>query len=211
MDCKSTVDSFDNDTRQDRPKTKSPSRRRRDTARAKNFFARLHDRLQHQKITNRYSTDTYSVPPPHTPSHQTLATKTQDTPDPDNNETTPTNSQTTDGKQIYQDFELMLKLSRVEEEQSLTTALRHLVRHRHTKGTLITFPTPEAVDRIQLRANNLPTDIDKLEDLLHKTFIRREETLDIKKLYKDFVMTHGRLTYDMTKKWPESHIHTRHP
>lgn len=202
MDCKPIVDSLDNNKRQDTPKTKSPSRRKRDTDRAKNFFARLHDRLRLQQTKDSDPTEINSQPPP-----QTL---TQDTPDP-HHETTPTNRHTTDGKQIYQDFELMLKLSRLEEAQTLTTALRQLVRHRHPKGKQITFPTPEAVDRIQLRANNLPTDIDKLEDLIHKTFIRREETLDIEQLYKDFVMTHGRLTYDMTKKWPESHIHTRHP
>lgn len=37
------------------------------------------------------------------------------------------------------------------------------------------------------------------------------EKLDIEQLYKDFVLTHDRITYDYTQKWPASLIYTRHP
>ena len=41
---------------------------------------------------------------------------------------------TVDPSKIYQDFELTLQLSRIEETPILTTALRHIIRKRHKKG-----------------------------------------------------------------------------
>lgn len=104
-----------------------------------------------------------------------------------------------------------MKLTRLEELKNLMTALRHYIRKTHPKGSSMTFPVPEAVDRIQLKCANFPTDVEGLEELIKKVFQRREEVLDIGELYNDFVKTHGRITYDFTQKWPNSHIHTRHP
>lgn len=111
----------------------------------------------------------------------------------------------------YESVEYDMRLTRLEEPKLLTTALRHLIRTSHPKGGYITFPVPEAVDRIQLKCACLPTDAVQLKELTERVFQRREETLDLENLYNDFVKTHGRNTHDFTQKWPMSHIHTRHP
>ncbi|KAG5870368.1 hypothetical protein JTB14_016135 [Gonioctena quinquepunctata] len=104
-----------------------------------------------------------------------------------------------------------MKLSRLEEPKILITALRHYVRHKHTKGDKVTFPVPGAVDRIQLKCYNIPTEVDELEGLLKQVFSRRNEVLDLEELYRDFALTHGRIAFDHTKSWPLCHIHLRSP
>lgn len=111
----------------------------------------------------------------------------------------------------YENTELSMKLARLEEPKILITALRHIVRKTHPNGNRVTFPVPEAVDRLQLKCNCLPTNETELLDLLKQVYKRRDESLDIDEVYKDFVMTHGRITIDYTQKWPNSHLHTRHP
>lgn len=118
---------------------------------------------------------------------------------------------TVDPSRIYQDFELTLQLSRMEETPTLTTALRHIIRKKHEKGKNITFPTIEAVDRIQLRSQNLPTDPDNLLQLTTKVFERRGESFDLEDIYQQFVVAHGRIALNAREKWPDSHIHTHHP
>lgn len=49
---------------------------------------------------------------------------------------------------IYSHTQISLMLSRLEEAGTSTTALSHAVRIKHTSGRTITFPLPEAVDRI---------------------------------------------------------------
>lgn len=116
-----------------------------------------------------------------------------------------------DPNQIYENFELNLRLSRLEEERHLTMALRHLVRNMHPNGNKITFPTLAEVDRIQLRCINLPTDPDTLKSLIDQVYDRRGETYDLESIYRQFVMTYGRIVIDPKQNWPNSHIHTRHP
>lgn len=116
-----------------------------------------------------------------------------------------------DPTKIYQDFELTLQLSRLEETSILTTALRHIVRLKSEKGNTITFPTLEAVDRIQLKSSNLPTNPSQLLELVKKVFDRRGESLEVGAIYKQFVAAHGRIAFNYQEKWPHSHIHTYHP
>lgn len=111
----------------------------------------------------------------------------------------------------YKNIEYGMKLTRLEDPTILIIALRHYTRITHPKGNTITFPVPEAFDRIQLKCANLPTDVEELGELMKKVFHRRDEKLDIEELYNDFVKTHGRITFDHTQKWPHSQIHTRHP
>lgn len=112
---------------------------------------------------------------------------------------------------LYENIEYSMRLSRLEEPKILMLALRHFVRKAHPNGKNVAFPVPEAFDRIQLKCANLPTDVGELKELLLKVHYRRNEVLDIEDLYSDFVKTHGRITYDFTQKWPQSHIFTRHP
>lgn len=116
-----------------------------------------------------------------------------------------------DPTEIYKNFEINMQLSRLEEERTLTTALRHVIRNTHLKGKTITFPTIEAVDRIQLRTCNLPTDAIKLKELIDLVFKRREEICDTDEIYRQFVMTYGRITLDPKQSWPNNQLHTRHP
>ncbi|KAK9701496.1 hypothetical protein QE152_g30585 [Popillia japonica] len=136
---------------------------------------------------------------------------------------------------IYNGIEMSMRLRRLEDVPILTAALRQLIRTLHPKGDTITFPCPEAVDRIHLKSNGLPTESAELHELLklaferrdevnglptesaelHEllklAFERRDEVLDLEKTYSDFAKTHGRIAFDPTQKWPQSVVHTRHP
>ena len=114
-------------------------------------------------------------------------------------------------REMYDNIENTMRLSRLEEKANLTTALRHIVRSIHPKGKSITFSSPEAVDRLELKSVNLPTNSDELWELINKAFHRRGENIDLERVYGDFVMSHGRITLDPKKEWPHSHIHTYHP
>lgn len=114
-------------------------------------------------------------------------------------------------KALYETMETNMRLTRLEEAATLTTALRHLVRHIHPRGKQIGFPVPGAVDRIQLKCCNLPTDPEELRKLIEMVFRRREEPLDIDELYRDFAITHGRIITDMTQPYPACYGYTRHP
>nr|CAD7200348.1 unnamed protein product [Timema douglasi] len=59
--------------------------------------------------------------------------------------------------QIY-NLKETLRLSRLEEQQTLHISMRHIIRSGHEKRASIAFPTPEALNRIQLRSMNLPTE-----------------------------------------------------
>lgn len=79
---------------------------------------------------------------------------------------------------MYINIENAMRLSRLEEEKNLLAALRHLVRCLHEGGRNIAFPFPEAIDRIQVRCSNIPTDPQELQRLVNLVFQRREETLN---------------------------------
>lgn len=125
--------------------------------------------------------------------------------------TNKTNTQMTFKPFTYENTEISMKLARLEDPKTLIMALRHIVRKTHPNGNKITFPVPDAVDRLQLKCQCLPTEETELLDLLKQVYKRRDEELDINEVYRDFVMTHGRITVDFTQKWPNSHLHTRHP
>lgn len=112
---------------------------------------------------------------------------------------------------IYNGIEMSMRLRRLEDVPILTAALRQLIRTLHPKGDTVTFPCPEAVDRIHLKSNGLPTKSAELHELLKLAFERRGEVLNLEKTYSDFAKTHGRIAFDPTQKWPQSAVHTRHP
>ena len=124
---------------------------------------------------------------------------------------TPKDTIEEDPKALYERAEFNMKLARLEEATNLTMALRHIVRHIHPRGNKIAFPVPVAVDSIQLKCCSLPTEPAELRKLVEMVFRRREEPLDIDELYRDFVITHGRIITDMTKPYPECYAYTRHP
>jgi len=103
------------------------------------------------------------------------------------------------------------KLSILEDPQILVVALRHLVRNLQDEGERITFPIPNAVDRITLKRNNIPTDPGELLLLVDEVFERRAEYLDLNEVHRDFVKAHGRAVLDLRESWPRCYAHTRHP
>lgn len=111
---------------------------------------------------------------------------------------------------VYDEFELMLKLSRLEERDTHLAALRHLVRKVHENGEKITFPIPDAVDRMDLRTKNLPTETTELKRLMEAAYNRRGETFDIDEVYKDFVLSYGRIAFDASQAFPHCYVHIRH-
>lgn len=115
-----------------------------------------------------------------------------------------------DVNDLYNNLEDSMRLSRLEEKAMLNVALRHIVRHLHPKGDKITFSSPEAADRIELRTVNLPTNPSQLYKLVEHVFKRRGEEIMLEQLYVDFVKCHGRISFDPRKEWPLSHVHTYH-
>lgn len=116
-----------------------------------------------------------------------------------------------DPTSVHEDFEHMLQCSRLEEIGNLTTALRFVTRLKHARGSSVTFPIPEAVDRLQLKSVNLPTDPDRLQQLILSAFERRGETVSFEDIYRDFVKAHGRTTIDPKEIFPRCIVHTHHP
>jgi len=93
----------------------------------------------------------------------------------------------------------------------LTIALRHVVRKQHDNGEGITFPVPDAVDRISFRRQGLPTDTLELMRLIKEVFARREEAFELEEVYLDFVRAHGNVLLDPKEPWPHCYVHTRFP
>ena len=116
-----------------------------------------------------------------------------------------------DPSNIYANLEDAMKLAQLEEPGTLTTALRHLVRFLHKKGDSITFTQIDMVDKIILKTKNLPTDTNKLFQLVSRVFTRRGESLDVQEIYEQFVRAHGRIAFDPSQKWPLCYIHSFHP
>lgn len=112
--------------------------------------------------------------------------------------------------QTYALTENGMRMSRLEESKQLITALRHLVRTLHEGGKQIAFPTPEAVDRIQLKCSNIPTCPEELLSLVLRVFARRQEPFDLDGIYKDFVKSHGRLVFDSRQQWPQCYAVVRY-
>ncbi|KAJ8935311.1 hypothetical protein NQ318_019479 [Aromia moschata] len=123
----------------------------------------------------------------------------------------PTPGAVPDPKALNEAVEEAMRLSRLEEPATLTTALRHMTRLLHPGGKNISFPVPEAVDRTQLRCCNLPTDPHELKRLVERAFERREESISMENLYRDFVKSHGRVAMDPSKPWAQCYVHTRQP
>ena len=112
---------------------------------------------------------------------------------------------------IYQNLENALQLSYLEEPTTLNIALRHIIRNMHEKGTSITFPQIEAIDKIVLASHNLPLEPCELLKLVQKVFERRNVNLDINEVYSQFARAHGRISFDPNQKWPQCNVYTRHP
>ena len=84
----------------------------------------------------------------------------------------------------------------------LEVSLRYIIRNLNEEGEKIQFPVLDEVDRINLKRNNLPTNIKELLELVDNVFERREESLDLKKVHKQFVRAHGRTIFNPNEKWP---------
>ncbi|XP_049841606.1 uncharacterized protein LOC126291914 [Schistocerca gregaria] len=110
----------------------------------------------------------------------------------------------------YTICEETLRLSRLEEPTVLNMSLKRLVRVGHPRGEKITFPALEDADCIQLAPLNIPTDFEKLRDLVSKLYIRRGREFDINKTYKNMVKMYSRIGFDPAQVWPDSHFYTRH-
>jgi hypothetical protein len=115
-----------------------------------------------------------------------------------------------DASTFYEGLEDTLRLSRLEEERVLVAALRLIIRLQ-PRGKHIAFPVPQAVDRIQLKSYNLPTDERALLELLHRVYQRRGEILDLDTLHDDFVRAYGKIVFDTSQSYPKCYIVCRYP
>lgn len=69
-------------------------------------------------------------------------------------------------KSLYSGIDMKMRFRRLEEVPILTSGLRQLIKSIHPKGDTITFPCPEAVDRMHLKNNGLPTESTEVNELL---------------------------------------------
>ncbi|KAF2888550.1 hypothetical protein ILUMI_17623 [Ignelater luminosus] len=100
-------------------------------------------------------------------------------------------------KLLYQAMKLSMKLSRLEEAAGLTLVLRYLVKNSHPRGKVChLFVTRGGGQNTLEVCVNLPTDPAKLQKLVEQVFCTCSETLNLDQLYKDFVITQGRIVYD---------------
>ena len=110
---------------------------------------------------------------------------------------------------FFDNIHLNYNLSRLKEPSLLTAALRLVVRHLHPTEKTITFPILEEVDRINLRASGITTNPQELLELLDRVFERRQESFQLKNVYRQFVM--ARAIYDPRLKFPECYVYIKHP
>jgi len=110
---------------------------------------------------------------------------------------------------FYADLHLNYNLSKLEEPQMLTAALRIVVRNIHLQGKSITFPIIEEVNKISLRANGITTDPEDLLKLIDKVFEIRKESFQMNNVYRQFVMAYGRNVFNLVEKFPACYVHTR--
>jgi len=106
------------------------------------------------------------------------------------------------------------KLAVLEDKQILTVPLRRsldVIRKLHGNGDTVTFPIPDAVDRITLKIHNLPNEPGQLLRLIDEVFERRNEDFDLNEVYNDFVRAHGRVLLDIKESWPHCYVHTKFP
>lgn len=73
----------------------------------------------------------------------------------------------------YAKMDERMRLARLEEKANLAIALRHLVRTLHECGTKISFPSPEAQNRLALRLIGLLSIPKELLELVRQPFRRR--------------------------------------
>lgn len=106
-------------------------------------------------------------------------------------------------EEIYEGFDNKLMLSRLEETQVFSAALRQLAREEVRDGRKICFPSSEVCDLMTLRSVNLPTDPAGLRALLELGFARRNLVLDLGRIRNDFVMAHGIVVIETAKPWPD--------
>lgn len=112
---------------------------------------------------------------------------------------------------IYNELESNLRMSRLENKDTFQTALRLVIRCGYPNGDKICFPTTEQTDRMVLRSQNLPTDHKDLLRLLGEACLRRNEGLDLKNVYKDFVKAHGRVYFDPKETAPKCFAYIKYP
>ena len=112
---------------------------------------------------------------------------------------------------VYKNIEGAMQLAKLEDPQMLLVAVRHIIRNNHEKGSTISFPQIEAVDRIHLKSNNLPTEPKEILNLVKKVFARRQEILNLDQIYEQFVRAHGRTIVDFKQPWPACNVHTHQP
>ena len=117
---------------------------------------------------------------------------------------------TLDPAYIYTTLEYKYKLTALEDPKLLEVALRFITRNLNEEGEKIQFPVLDEVDRINLKRNNLPTNIQELLNLVDEVFERREEPLDLKKIYRQFVRAHGRTIFNPLEKWPQCYQVVKH-
>jgi hypothetical protein len=111
---------------------------------------------------------------------------------------------------MYNILEINYKLTSLEDPKLLELALRFITRNLNEEGGKIQFPTLDEVDRIILKRNNLPTVVTELIELVDAVFERRKESLDLKKIYKQFVRAHGRRIFIPQEKWPNCYQIVKH-
>jgi len=100
-------------------------------------------------------------------------------------------------------------LSRLEEPATLTAAFGILITKNHQQGK--TFPITQEVDKINLRSNRIPTKLKDLLELVDKIFERRNETLQLNNVYRQFVMMYGRIAFNPAEKFSVCYVHMRQP
>jgi len=116
---------------------------------------------------------------------------------------------TLNSNKFYESLNNGYILSRLEEPQLLSATLRIIVRNIHPNWKTITLPVIEEVDRINLRSNAITTEPKELLELVDKVFTRRNETLQLNEVYRQFVMACGRTVFIPTEKFPACYVHTR--
>lgn len=109
---------------------------------------------------------------------------------------------------VYTNLEGIYNRVKLENPVNLNRALMYITRKLHEQGHAICFPEPEAVTRLALAAEGIPTNPEELATLINDTFRARNEEISYDEVARDYARTYGRVVFNPNKQFPECYQYT---
>lgn len=112
---------------------------------------------------------------------------------------------------IYSNLEDTMRKRRLERPEVLRMALMHVARWCMPEGDRIRYPHPDSMIRLLLATENIPTEPEKLLELIYKVYEDRGITFSLTETVKDLARIHGHRAFVPTESWPKCYVESHTP